>query len=92
MLLLADELPDSIEIYSLFETNNLSEAEPITIPVSRMGEYYLKSKYDSPIEERFENLLETIKRSLFSTQEVIKSYSFQFGKCGINRIERKGNY
>lgn len=87
MLLLADELPESIEIYSLLDLT--SESEPVVIPVSRMAEYYLKSRYESPIEEQFETLLDLIKRSIFSSQEAINLAQFHLENTDSNDLSEK---
>ncbi|MEP1033483.1 hypothetical protein [Ekhidna sp.] len=86
MLLLTDELPDNIEIYSILDLTTMSESDPIDIPVSRMAEYYLKSRYESPIEELFEGLLETIKRGIFSSQEAINLAQFYLENKESNEL------
>ncbi|MFK7953769.1 MAG: hypothetical protein AB8B73_13070 [Ekhidna sp.] len=87
MLLLADELPDNIEVYSLAEGN--LDAESVEIPISRMAEYFMKSRYESPVEEQFELLLEAVKRSIFSTQEAINLAQFHIENADSNDFTEK---
>lgn len=89
MIQLIDELPDSIEIYSLMDAGSASESEPIEIPVSRMAEYYMKSRYESPIEEHFHSLLETIKRGIFSSQESVNLAQFHLENKDANDFSEK---
>lgn len=87
MLLLADELPDTIEIYSLMDSG--AESESIKIPVARMAEYFMKSRYESPVEEQFESLLESIKRGIFSSQEAVNLAQFHLENKDSNDLTEK---
>ncbi|MEO9872087.1 hypothetical protein [Ekhidna sp.] len=69
---LIEELPEKIEIFSLLH----SDHEPVSIPVSRMAEYYIKSRYESPSEERFEQLMDSLKRAILTTQDTISLAQF----------------
>jgi len=66
---LIDAMPDKLEIYSA--KNPETDEESVEIPVARMMEYYFKSKFQLPIEEEFEKLAETLKRSAYSVRDVI---------------------
>ncbi|WP_421762684.1 amino acid permease [Ekhidna sp.] len=69
---LTEELPEKIEIFSLLH----SDHEPISIPVSRMAEYYIKSRYESPSEENFEQLMDALKRAILTTQDAMNLARF----------------
>ncbi len=75
MVSLTEELPESVEIYSL-RTDTRENPETISILVSRMVEYFMKSRYETPEEESFEQLIESLKRSVFTAQDAISLAQF----------------
>ncbi len=73
LVALTEELPEKIEIYSL---QSEDERESVSIPVARMAEYYLKSRYESPMEEVFERSLDALKRAIFTSQDAMSLAQF----------------
>ncbi len=74
LMSLTDELPEKIEIYS--QVQDEEERESVSIPVSRMAEYYLKSRYESPTEELFETTMDALKRAIFTSQDALNLAQF----------------
>lgn len=74
LMSLAEELPEKIEIYSLIQEDK--ERESVPIPVARMAEYYLKSRYDSPAEELFESMMDALKRAILTSQDAMNLAQF----------------
>jgi len=74
---LIQTLPESIEIYSAGHDAD-SEEEIQSIPVARMMGFYMKSRYEVTIEERFSALLEGIKQSIGRIKELITLTFFSF--------------
>ncbi|MGB3464207.1 MAG: hypothetical protein WBA74_03020 [Cyclobacteriaceae bacterium] len=66
---LIDEMPEKLEIYS-FE-NSSTEEESVEIPVTKMMDYYFKSRFQLPLEEEFEEITESLKRSAYSVRDII---------------------
>lgn len=75
MIMLTEEMPESVEVYALQSAQG-EEPETISIPVSRMAEYFFKSRYDTPVEDAFEQFIEALKRSVFTAQDAISLAQF----------------
>jgi len=74
MLELTEKMPESIEIYS--SKSSVEEQETLPIPIARMTEYFLKSKYETSVEEEFEIFLETLKRTVFTIKDNLNLTKF----------------
>ncbi|MEQ9289412.1 MAG: amino acid permease [Cyclobacteriaceae bacterium] len=75
MIALTETMPETLEIYS---TKNGQEdnQEAVSVSVASMAEYYLKSKYEVAVEQQFDNVLDTIKRSVYATKDLLNLTQF----------------
>ena len=73
---LIEEMPESVEVYSLYATDMGEMKETEEIPVARLAEYYLKSQYERPVSEYFEQLIDAVNRSALATQDAINLSHF----------------
>ncbi len=72
MLDLISEMPEELEVYSRSVTDKKHlNTEVITIPVSKMAEYFVKTHYISPVEEKMEQTVESLKRSVYTSRDVL---------------------
>lgn len=78
MIQLTEEMPESAEVYSIHQDHKQKEVETLAIPVARMAEYYVETLYASPAEEAFENMIDALKRSIYTAQDVINLAQFNF--------------
>ncbi len=69
MIPLIEQMPDNLKISSI--TQNEEGDSSVSIPVARMMEYYFKSQFQIPMEEAFEQLSESIKRSTYGVKDII---------------------
>jgi len=70
MVAVMESMPETLEIYSLKSIQKKDE-ETLSIPVASMAEYYFKSKYELAVEEKFEELLEVIKKSVYKIRDLL---------------------
>ncbi|MEM1135920.1 MAG: amino acid permease [Bacteroidota bacterium] len=75
MVALTETMPETLEIYSSKSENNGSQ-ETLSVPVSRMAEYYLKSRYEVTVEEQFEATIEKVKRSAHAIRDLLNLTQF----------------
>jgi hypothetical protein len=78
MVQLVEEMPETVEVYSIHQDHKQSEVETMSIPVARMAEYYVKTQYASPSEDGFDSLVEALKRSVYTSQDIINLAHFNF--------------
>lgn len=82
MIALTETMPESLEIYS---TKNGQEEnqEAVSVSVASMAEYYLKSRYEVAVEQQFENVLDTIKRSVYATKDLLNLTQFNLENVSV---------
>ena len=77
MLDLVSKMPEELEVYSrsVMDKKHL-DTEVVSIPVSKMAEYFVKTHYISPVEEKMEQTVETLKRSVYTSKDIIHLTKF----------------
>jgi hypothetical protein len=70
------QMADQYEIYSGKNGTETQESEVISIPLARMTEHYLETRYITALEEKYDNLIESIKRTAFSIQDALNLAKF----------------
>ena len=91
MVSVMESMPETLEIYSL-RNNQKGEEDTLSIPVARMAEYYFKSRYELVVEEKFHNLLEIIKRSIYKIKDILILTQFNIENTPpseINSIQKE---
>ena len=77
MLDLVSKMPEELEVYSRSITDKKHlNTEVVSIPVSKMAEYFVKTHYISPVEEKMEQTVETLKRSVYTTKDILHLAKF----------------
>ncbi|TRX60540.1 amino acid permease [Fulvivirga sp. M361] len=75
MLNLVEGMPESLEVYSV-KADSKDDNDTVSIPVARMAEYYLKSRYEVAVEEEFEKVLDILKRSVYTFKDLLNLTQF----------------
>jgi hypothetical protein len=70
MVAIMESMPETLEIYSLKNMQKADE-ETLSIPVASMADYYFKSRYELTVEEKFNDLLEMIKKSVYKIRDLL---------------------
>lgn len=72
------KLPETLQIYRK-ENDELTEErqEKLNIPIARMGEYYLKSRYEVSTEDKIDQLISQTKRSYYDTKDALHLLQFE---------------
>ncbi|MEQ6119845.1 hypothetical protein [Reichenbachiella sp. MALMAid0571] len=83
MILLTESMPESLEVYSSHNAGK-EDQETLSISVASMAEYYLKSRYEVTVEEKFNSLLDFLKRSVFSIRDMLNLTQFNFENIGAD--------
>jgi len=65
-----ESMPETLEIYSAKDIQN-KDQETLTIPVATMADYYFKSRYELPVEEKFKSLMDYLKKGSFKIKDVL---------------------
>lgn len=73
---LVAQLSDNYEIYSGKNDGAKTESEVISVPLERMTEHYLETRYIASLENQFEDLTGTLKESALSVQDAINLTKF----------------
>ena len=76
VIALSEEMPEALDIYSL--QSDSQEAETLSVPIARMTEHYLKTRYNATAEDAFEVFLEQLKRSVYSAQDAVNLATLSF--------------
>ncbi|WP_339815921.1 hypothetical protein [uncultured Imperialibacter sp.] len=65
----ASEMPETLEVLKVRTSAARLESESVEIPVSKMAEYFLKTKLITTLEEQHERAIDGIKRSIYAIKE-----------------------
>jgi amino acid transporter len=84
MMELTENMPETLEVYSAKGKDNESQ-ETLSVPIARMAEYFLKSRYEVMVEEQFRDVLEALKKSLFSTGDLFNLALFNLENLPTER-------
>uniref|UniRef100_UPI00404A79D8 hypothetical protein n=1 Tax=Fulvivirga sp. TaxID=1931237 RepID=UPI00404A79D8 len=66
-----DSLPETLDIYAYN-----SKKEMLSVPLSRMAEYYFKAHYEAPVENLFQQFVDQLKRSILTTIDLMNLSQF----------------
>ncbi len=70
------QMGDQYEIYSGKFGDDSKDSEFISIPLARMTEHYLETRYITALEEKYDELIEMLKRSAFTIQDALNLTKF----------------
>lgn len=70
------QMPDQYEIYSEKNKERSQESDIISIPLAHMTEHFLETRYVTASEEKYGELIELLKRSVFTIQDAINLTKF----------------
>lgn len=86
MLKLTETMPETLEISTVADNDN---QDAVTIPLARMTEYYLKSRYEVIVEQHFESFMDLLKQSIFTSRDLLSLAQFNLdnpeGSIASNR-------
>jgi amino acid transporter len=70
------QMADQYEIYSGKNVTDSQESDIITIPLARMTEHYLETRYITALEEKYDELIDLFKRSVYTIQDALNLTKF----------------
>ncbi len=76
ILSLSEEMPETLEIYSV--QSDSQETETLSVPIARMTEHYLKTRYNATAEDVFELFMEKLKHSVYNAQDAVNLATLSF--------------
>lgn len=79
---MASEMPDTLEVLKVRTSANRLRSESIEIPVSKMAEYYLKTRLITVLEEDHEKAVDQVKRALYTMREGQSLLRFKLDNAG----------
>ncbi len=65
-----ESMPETLEIYSTSNIQN-KDQETLIIPVANMADYYFKSRFELPVEEKFKSLMDYLKKGAYKIKDVL---------------------
>jgi len=84
MLALTEEMPESMEIYG-----SSGEEDTLSIPIARMTEYFLKSKYENAVGSQLKSLLDILKRSMHTVKDLLNLAQFNLENTSETNASKK---
>jgi amino acid transporter len=83
----ASEMPETLEVLKVRTSAARLESESVEIPVSKMAEYFLKTKLITTLEEEHERAIDGVKRCIYAIKEAGNLLRFKLDNAETSNSE-----